>query len=150
MPEKEYSGFEWQANEFAGRLLVPYPELTTEFDKILKIIEEKGEYGSLSYTRGLAVLLAIVGALLVVPSIISIVIMSNIWYYAPVATQITQVLQLAFIFLLAALPTSFAARTYTVKEWEKKNQKQILNDSGFITMRVFAAQPAPPPPPPNT
>lgn len=23
VPEKEYSGFEWQANEFAGRLLVP-------------------------------------------------------------------------------------------------------------------------------
>ncbi len=40
VPEKEYSGFEWQANEFAGRLLVPYPELTTEFDKVLKIIEE--------------------------------------------------------------------------------------------------------------
>ncbi len=38
--EKEYGGFEWQANEFAGRLLVPYPQLTTEFDKILKIIEE--------------------------------------------------------------------------------------------------------------
>ena len=40
VPEKEYSGFEWQANEFAGRLLVPYPELMTEFDKILKMIEE--------------------------------------------------------------------------------------------------------------
>ncbi|MDP3028711.1 MAG: ImmA/IrrE family metallo-endopeptidase [Deltaproteobacteria bacterium] len=46
VPEKEYSGFEWQANEFAGRLLVPYPELVTEFDKILKIIEENklGQY----------------------------------------------------------------------------------------------------------
>lgn len=40
VPEKEYSGFEWQANEFAGRLLVPYPALSIEFDKAIKIIKE--------------------------------------------------------------------------------------------------------------
>lgn len=40
VPEKEYSGFEWQANEFAGRLLVPYPELKNELDKAVKIIQE--------------------------------------------------------------------------------------------------------------
>lgn len=39
-PEKEYSGFEWQANEFAGRLLVPFPELKYELDKAIRIIEE--------------------------------------------------------------------------------------------------------------
>jgi hypothetical protein len=46
LPEKEYSNFEWQANEFSGRLLVPYPELITEFEKVLKIIEENnlGQY----------------------------------------------------------------------------------------------------------
>ena len=40
VPDKEYSGFEWQANEFAGRLLVPFSKLKNEFDKALKIIEE--------------------------------------------------------------------------------------------------------------
>jgi Zn-dependent peptidase ImmA (M78 family) len=32
-PEKEYNNFEWQANEFAGRLLVPYEELINEFKR---------------------------------------------------------------------------------------------------------------------
>lgn len=46
VPEKEYSNFEWQANEFAGRLLVPFSELKNEFDKAIKIIEENklGQY----------------------------------------------------------------------------------------------------------
>ena len=46
VPDKEYSGFEWQANEFAGRLLVPFSKLKNEFDKAIKIIEENklGQY----------------------------------------------------------------------------------------------------------
>ena len=36
IPEKEYGNFEWQANEFAGRLLVPYLELNKELDGALK------------------------------------------------------------------------------------------------------------------
>ena len=40
VPENEYRSFEWQANEFAGRLLVPYPELKTEMEKVGEILEE--------------------------------------------------------------------------------------------------------------
>jgi hypothetical protein len=40
VPENEYRNFEWQANEFAGRLLVPYPELETEMEKVAEILEE--------------------------------------------------------------------------------------------------------------
>jgi Zn-dependent peptidase ImmA (M78 family) len=35
IPEKEYGNFEWQANEFAGRLLVPYVELRKALDETL-------------------------------------------------------------------------------------------------------------------
>ena len=40
VPENEYRSFEWQANEFAGRLLVPYPELETEMEKVGEILKE--------------------------------------------------------------------------------------------------------------
>ncbi|MDO8786348.1 MAG: ImmA/IrrE family metallo-endopeptidase [Syntrophales bacterium] len=40
VPENEYRNFEWQANEFAGRLLVPRAELKIEIGKVLEIIEE--------------------------------------------------------------------------------------------------------------
>lgn len=40
VPENEYRSFEWQANEFAGRLLVPYPELKSEVGKVGKILKE--------------------------------------------------------------------------------------------------------------
>jgi Zn-dependent peptidase ImmA (M78 family) len=40
VPENEYKSFEWQANEFAGRLLVPYAELKTEVGKAVEILKE--------------------------------------------------------------------------------------------------------------
>jgi Zn-dependent peptidase ImmA (M78 family) len=40
VPEIEYRNFEWQANEFAGRLLVPYPELESKMGKVNKILKE--------------------------------------------------------------------------------------------------------------
>ena len=40
VPETEYRSFEWQANEFAGRLLVPYQELETEMEKVDEILKE--------------------------------------------------------------------------------------------------------------
>ena len=42
MADKEYRNFEWQANEFAGRLLVPRERLIVEVKKIYKIIEDSG------------------------------------------------------------------------------------------------------------
>lgn len=39
IPEKEYGNFEWQANEFAGRLLVPYIELHKALDDALRKLE---------------------------------------------------------------------------------------------------------------
>jgi len=39
-PDKDYRGFEWQANEFAGRLLVPRIELKAEIDKVCITILE--------------------------------------------------------------------------------------------------------------
>ena len=39
IPENEYRNFEWQANEFAGRLLVPHAELVSEVEKVIKIIK---------------------------------------------------------------------------------------------------------------
>jgi hypothetical protein len=38
--ENEYSNFEWQANEFAGRLLVPHSDLILAIDQAVKIIKE--------------------------------------------------------------------------------------------------------------
>jgi hypothetical protein len=40
VPENEYRSFEWQANEFAGRLLVPYSDLEDEMEKVNEILEE--------------------------------------------------------------------------------------------------------------
>jgi hypothetical protein len=42
MPDREYGHFEFQANEFAGRLLVPRESLKHELDQRLKEIEELG------------------------------------------------------------------------------------------------------------
>ena len=40
VPENEYRSFEWQANEFAGRLLVPYPKLEAEMEKVGELLKE--------------------------------------------------------------------------------------------------------------
>ena len=40
VPENEYRNFEWQANEFVGRLLVPHGELETAMEKVLEIIKD--------------------------------------------------------------------------------------------------------------
>lgn len=42
MPDKEYGFLEFHANEFAGRLLVPYTELQVQFEKSLKQVEDNG------------------------------------------------------------------------------------------------------------
>lgn len=39
--ESVYKDFEWQANEFAGRFLVPYDFLTTRVKEAIKIIRQK-------------------------------------------------------------------------------------------------------------
>jgi hypothetical protein len=39
VPENEYRNFEWQANEFAGRLLVPHERLVREINNAYKIIQ---------------------------------------------------------------------------------------------------------------
>lgn len=38
--ENEYSNFEWQANEFAGRLLVPHADLVFAIDQAAQIIKD--------------------------------------------------------------------------------------------------------------
>ena len=40
VPENEHRNFEWQANEFAGRLIVPFPELAAEMKRAKKILED--------------------------------------------------------------------------------------------------------------
>src|SRR4030042_3340486 len=40
VPESEYNDFEWQANEFAGRLLVPREALISEIEKIFTLLKE--------------------------------------------------------------------------------------------------------------
>jgi hypothetical protein len=40
IPENEYSNFEWQANEFAGRLLVPHPHLVSAIKQATALIKE--------------------------------------------------------------------------------------------------------------
>jgi hypothetical protein len=40
LPENEYRSFEWQANEFAGRLLVPHAHLAVEITKANEVIRE--------------------------------------------------------------------------------------------------------------
>jgi Zn-dependent peptidase ImmA (M78 family) len=41
IPDYEYSSFEWQANEFAGRLLVPHDHLVLSITEAAKLIKEK-------------------------------------------------------------------------------------------------------------
>ena len=43
LPESEYGKFEWQANEFAGRLLVPYDMLKSEVDKVYETIQKNSD-----------------------------------------------------------------------------------------------------------
>jgi hypothetical protein len=43
LPEREYANFEWQANEFAGRLLVPYDILKSEVGKLYKMIQKDSD-----------------------------------------------------------------------------------------------------------
>lgn len=40
VPEDEYSDFEWQANEFAGRLLVPHDDLVKVVDDAYKFLKD--------------------------------------------------------------------------------------------------------------
>jgi hypothetical protein len=40
VPEVEYENFEWQANEFAGRFLVPYSELKSKVGESLEMIKK--------------------------------------------------------------------------------------------------------------
>lgn len=42
VPEAEYGAFEWQANEFAGRFLVPYDKLKYRVEEALGMIKEWG------------------------------------------------------------------------------------------------------------
>jgi hypothetical protein len=42
MPEKEYGLLEFHANEFAGRLLVPFENLKTQFTSVLDELESTG------------------------------------------------------------------------------------------------------------
>jgi len=39
VPEAEYENFEWQANEFAGRFLVPYNDLKSKVEESLEMIK---------------------------------------------------------------------------------------------------------------
>jgi len=43
LPASEYANFEWQANEFAGRLLVPYDTLKCEVGKLYKMIQKDSD-----------------------------------------------------------------------------------------------------------
>jgi len=40
-PEEEYKGFEWQANEFAGSLLVPRKRLIIEVQKVYEMLKQQ-------------------------------------------------------------------------------------------------------------
>lgn len=42
VPEAEYENFEWQANEFAGRFLVPYDNLKSKVKESLEMIRKSG------------------------------------------------------------------------------------------------------------
>ncbi len=42
LTDEEYSDFEWQANEFAGRLLIPRAQLIVELHKQVTILIDKG------------------------------------------------------------------------------------------------------------
>jgi hypothetical protein len=115
--------------------------------RILKIIEKKGLYGNSSFSRTLVVLLIVIGVLLVVPSIFSIVFFSVVFFNSAAAAQLSLIIQSAFLVIIPMLPTGLATQVFTIKRWEKKNQMQILYDSGLFTMKIYPAPPAPPFPP---
>lgn len=48
LSDEEYSDFEWQANEFAGRLLVPRAQLIIELHKQVRVLIDKGMQGLIS------------------------------------------------------------------------------------------------------
>lgn len=52
IPDREYGYFEYQANEFAGRLLVPRARLKLELENCIKLIENAGMYEFLQKDPG--------------------------------------------------------------------------------------------------
>ena len=40
LPESEYGSFEWQANEFAGRFLVPYEALLARVNELPEVLRQ--------------------------------------------------------------------------------------------------------------
>ncbi len=54
-PQKEYRSFEWQANEFAGRLLVPLENLLEEVRIILTKLKRKNLYYLWAESPGMVV-----------------------------------------------------------------------------------------------
>jgi hypothetical protein len=42
VPDAEYGNFEWQANEFAGRFLVPYDNLKSKVEESLEMVRKSG------------------------------------------------------------------------------------------------------------
>ena len=40
IPEKEYKSFEYQANEFAGRLLIPRSQLIKRIDEAISLVDD--------------------------------------------------------------------------------------------------------------
>jgi hypothetical protein len=56
----------------------------------------------------------------------------GIWDNVSAFTYTSHIMGLGVVFLFAAIPAFFAAKAQVVKQWERINQKQIINDSGIL------------------
>jgi hypothetical protein len=46
--------------------------------------------------------------------------------------------EFGFTLLAPIAPAMFEARSLMIKKWQRKNQKEIFNDSWFLTSRLYA------------
>jgi RsiW-degrading membrane proteinase PrsW (M82 family) len=100
----------------------------------LRIIEEKGENRmTRSYT--LTVIAVLVGAAIVSFALLLLFLPASIWWNWPLWRLIGG---FGFTLLAPIAPAMFEARILMIKKWQRKNQKEIFNDSGFLTSRLYA------------
>jgi hypothetical protein len=104
--------------------------------RILRIIEKKGQYGSNSSVS--------LGESLGMAIFILIIIFGISARLAPFVS--VKDVGLIFLFALSEIPASCVVSVRVVKQWEKKNQMKILNDTYLLAAKRIYVLPPPPPP----
>ena len=98
----------------------------------LRSIEKKGEY-KVSRATAMMILVVLVG-IIVAYGFVQLILPLSFWSNLSRAQ-----LDSVSIFFYLIPPSMIATRIQMIKAWQRKNQRVILNDSGFFSTRVYAA-----------